>query len=37
MCGTTSPGGERTTTVFSADDNEKAAETFDALVLEDLY
>jgi len=35
MYGTTSPGGERTTIVFSADDNEKAAETFDALVLED--
>jgi hypothetical protein len=36
MYGTTSPGGERTTIVFSAEDNEKAAETFDALVLEDL-
>jgi hypothetical protein len=36
MYGTTSPGGERTTIVFCADDNEKAAETFDALVLEDL-
>jgi hypothetical protein len=35
MYGTTSPGGERTTIVFSAEDNEKAAETFDALVLED--
>jgi hypothetical protein len=36
LYGTTSPGGERTTIVFKADDNEKAAETFDALVLEDL-
>ena len=35
MYGTTSPGGERTTIVFSAEDNEKAAEIFDALVLED--
>ena len=36
LYGTTSPGGERTTIVFQAEDNEKAAETFDALVLEDL-
>ena len=35
LYGTTSPGGERTTIVFSAEDNEKAAETFDALVLEE--
>lgn len=35
LYGTTSPGGERTTIVFKAEDNGKAAEIFDALVLED--
>jgi hypothetical protein len=34
--GTTSPGGERTTIVFCSDDNEKASETFDTMVLEEL-
>jgi hypothetical protein len=32
--GASSPGGERTTVVFCAEDNEKASEIFDAMVLE---
>lgn len=34
--GTSSQGGERMTVVFSSDDNEKAAEVFTTMVIEDV-